>query len=364
MIVLGEFFRLMRERGASDLHLCAGAPPVCRRHGEMEPIEQQKLADDTVRKLVFELLTAEQRSHFEREHELDFSYEVPGVARLRGNVFEQRNGVGAAFRILPTEIIPFESLGLPDAVLRLTDIERGLVVVTGRPGSGKTTTLAALIDHINRTQQKHIITIEDPIEYLHENKGCLVNQREVGRDTSSFKAALRSALREDPDMILVGEMRDLETMGLAITAAETGQVVYGTLHTTSAPQTVDRIVDAFPINQQQQIRTMVSGSLQGIVAQRLVRRADRSGRIAAAELLFRTPAVAAMIRESKTFQLASVLQTGKKEGMQSMDDSLMNLVLNGVISKDEAVRYALNKETVDAYASHVATVRAAVPTTA
>ncbi len=354
MIVLGEFFKLMRERGASDLHLCTGAPPICRRYGELEVIEHQKLVDETVRKLVYELLTTEQRALFEKEHELDFSYEVPGVARLRANVFEQRNGIGAAFRILPTEIIPFDKLGLPEAVLKLTEIERGLVVVTGPPGSGKTTTLAALTDYINRTQRKHIITIEDPIEYLHENKSCLVNQREVGRTTHSFSAALRSALREDPDVILVGEMRDLETMSLAITAAETGQTVYGTLHTTSAAQTVGRMVDAFPINQQQQIRTMVSGSLQGVIAQRLVKRADGSGRLAAAELLFHTPAVSAMIRDNKTFQLTSVLQTGKKEGMQSMDDSLMELLLKGLITPEEALRYATNRETVEAYATHVA----------
>jgi twitching motility protein PilT len=354
MTALGEFFKLMRERGASDLHLCSGAPPICRRYGEIETIEQQKLTDEAVRRLVFELLTADQRAIFERDHELDFSYDVPGVARLRANVFEQRNGIGAAFRILPTEIIPFDTLGLPDAVLKLTEVERGLVVVTGPPGSGKTTTLAALIDHINRTQRKHIITIEDPIEYQHANKSCLVNQREVGRNTQSFNSALRSALREDPDVILVGEMRDLETMGLAITAAETGQTVYGTLHTTSAAQTVERMVDAFPINQQQQVRTMLAGSLQGVIAQRLVRRADGSGRIAAAELLFRTPAVAAMIRDNKTFQLTSVLQTGKKEGMQSMDDSLMNLLLNGIVAPEEAVRYATNRDTVEAYAAHVA----------
>jgi twitching motility protein PilT len=359
MTALGEFFKLMRERGASDLHLCAGAPPICRRYGEMETIEQQKLTDDAIRRLVFELLTPEQRAVFEREHELDFSYEVPGVARLRANVFEQRNGVGAAFRILPTEIIPFDTLGLPDAVLKLTEAERGLVVVTGPPGSGKTTTLAALVDHINRTQRKHIITIEDPIEYHHSNKSCLVNQREVGRTTRSFAGALRSALREDPDVILVGEMRDLETMGLAITAAETGQTVYATLHTTSAAQTVERMVDAFPVNQQQQIRTMLAGSLQGVIAQRLLKRADGSGRIAAAELLFRTPAVAAMIRDNKTFQLTSVLQTGKREGMQSMDDSLMNLLLNGIIAADEAVRYATSKDTVEAYATHMAGAPAA-----
>ena len=358
MIALGQFFRLMRERGASDLHLCAGAPPMCRRHGEMEVIEHQKLADETVRKLVFELLTPEQRALFEKEHELDFSYDVPGIARLRANVFEQRSGIGAAFRILPTEIIPFDKLGLPDTVLKLTEIERGLVVVTGPPGSGKTTTLAALIDHINRTQRKHIITIEDPVEYLHENKSCLLNQREVGRNTGSFSRALRSALREDPDVILVGEMRDLETMGLAISAAETGQTVYGTLHTTSAAQTVDRMVDAFPVNQQQQIRTMVSGSLQGVIAQRLVMRADGSDRIAASELLFRTPAVAALIRDNKTFQIASVLQTGKREGMQSMDDCLMDFVLRGLISVEEALRYATNKETVEAYATHVTAAHA------
>jgi twitching motility protein PilT len=278
---------------------------------------------------------------------VDFSYSVPGVVRMRANVYRQRNGLAAAFRMLPTQILSAEQLGLPPQVLGLTERSKGLVVVTGPPGTGKSTTLAAMIDHINTTRHHHIITVEDPVEFVHQNKGCLVNQREVGRHTPSFASALRAALREDPNVILVGEMRDLETIELAVTAAQTGTLVFGTLHTPSAAQTVDRIIDSFPVEQQQQIRSMLGDSLQGVVAQRLLKKADGTGRIAALEILICTPAISALIRDRKTFQIPSTMQTGKRDGMQLMDDVLAGLVRDGRVLLEDAVPYAVNREQLE-----------------
>jgi len=328
--------RGVREQSASDLHLTAGAPPVLRVHGEICPIEFQELTPEQCRRLLYEIMTEEQVAQFEKSGDIDFSYEIPGELRVRANVYEQHLGIAACFRLLPTQILSVEQLELPRDVLRFTEIQKGLVVVTGPPGSGKSSTLAALIDHINTHHRKHIITIEDPIEFVHRNKKSLVNQREVGRHTSSFADALRAALREDPDIILVGEMRDRETIQLALTAAEVGQVVFGTLHTSSAAQTVNRIIDVFPADEQEQVRTVLADSLRGVIAQRLLRRSDREGRIAAAELLFVTPAVAALIRDKKTMQILSAMQVGKKEGMMLFEDAVLGLLRDGKITQETA----------------------------
>ncbi|MBE9478533.1 MAG: PilT/PilU family type 4a pilus ATPase, partial [Chloroflexi bacterium] len=271
-------------------------------------------------------------------------YKRQGVLRVRCNVFRQRKGIAGAFRILPTRILTAEQLGLPDAVIKFANLTKGLVVMTGPPGSGKSTTQAALLDHVNRTKRRHIITIEDPIEYVHENKLSLINQREIRRHTRSFDSALRSALREDPDIILVGEMRDLETISLAVTAAETGQLVFGTLHTASAAQTIDRLINVFKTGRQEQIRAMLAESLHGVVAQRLLRRADGKGRVAALEVLIGTPAVRALIRSNKTFQIPSTMQTGRREGMQLLDDCLADLVQRDIITSQEAHRHAAAKD--------------------
>ncbi|MBI5838316.1 MAG: type IV pilus twitching motility protein PilT [Candidatus Eisenbacteria bacterium] len=344
---IDEIFRLIQEQGASDLHVAAGAPPMIRLNGELQPVEQQVLAPELVEDLLFEIMRPDVRAEFDTENSVDFSYEVPGVVRMRANIYRQRNGLAAAFRMLPTSILSAEQLGLPPHVLGLTERSKGLVVVTGPPGTGKSTTLAAMIDHINQSRRQHIITVEDPVEFVHANKGCLVNQREVGRHTPSFASALRAALREDPNVILVGEMRDLETMELAVTAAQTGTLVFGTLHTPSAAQTVDRIIDAFPVEQQQQIRSMLGDSLQGVVAQRLVKKADGTGRLAALEILIGNPAIAALVRDRKTFQIPSVMQTSKREGMQLMDDALAALVREGRVLAEDAVPFAVNRETVE-----------------
>jgi twitching motility protein PilT len=347
MARIDEIFKLIKEQGASDLHVAAGAPPMIRLNGELTPVEQQVLSADLVEDLLLEIMQPDVRAHFDAENSVDFSYSVPGVVRMRANVFRQRNGLAGAFRMLPTQILSVEQLGLPPQVLSLTERSKGLVVVTGPPGTGKSTTLAAMIDHINTGRRQHIITVEDPIEFVHQNKSCLVNQREVGRHTPSFASALRAALREDPNVILVGEMRDLETMELAVTAAQTGTLVFGTLHTPSAAQTVDRIIDSFPVEQQQQIRSMMGDSLQGVVAQRLLRKADGTGRVAALEILVCTPAVGALIRDRKTFQIPSVMQTSRKDGMQLMDDVLAGLVRDGTVLLEDAVPYANNRETVE-----------------
>jgi twitching motility protein PilT len=344
MARIDAILKIVKEQGASDLHMTTGAPPIVRLNGEITPIPYEELTREINELLLFEIMDADTRSRYEQMKDVDFSYEVPGVVRARCNVYEQSRGVAGAFRILPNQILSLEELGLPPLVTRLTELSRGLVVVTGPPGTGKSSTLAAMIDHINRTRRKHILTIEDPIEYRHVNRHSLVTQREVGRNTPSFAQALRGALREDPDVILVGEMRDPETMQLAVTAAATGQLVFGTLHTMSATQTVDRILDSFEGEKQAQIRLMLAESLKGVLAQRLLRKKDGTGRVLALEILGASSAVASLIRERKTFQLASVIQTGKKEGMVSMDESVLSLVRGGVISTEEAAGHVSSRD--------------------
>jgi len=344
MARLDAILRLVQEQGASDLHMTTGAPPMVRINGEITPIPYEELTREINEMLLYEIMDPATRARFEENKDVDFSYEVPGVVRVRCNIYEQSKGVAGAFRILPSQILSFDQLGLPPGVTKLTEMGRGLVLVTGPPGTGKSSTLAALIDHINRSQKKHILTIEDPIEFRHVNQQCLITQREVGRNTPSFAKALHAALREDPDVIMLGEMRDVETMSLAMTAAATGQLVFATLHTMSATQTVDRILDSFDGERQAQARLMLSESLRGVLAQRLLRRADGRGRALALEVLVGTPAVSALVREKKTFQLASVIQTGRKDGMQSMDEALFQLVRDGVVSPTDAAPHLSNPE--------------------
>ncbi len=343
MAAIDEIFRIIKEQGASDLHMASGSKPMIRLHSSLQAVDYAELTPELNRKLLYELMTPEQVKQFEKNKEIDFGYEIPGVTRIRCNIFEQRNGVGGVFRLIPTEILTLDQLNLPDQLTKFCDLHRGLVVVTGATGSGKSTTLAAMIDYINDHQPKHILTIEDPIEFVHKMKKALINQREVGSTTHSFSNALRAALREDPDIILVGEMRDLETIKLALTAAETGHLVFGTLHTNSAAQTVDRIIDVFPADEQSQIRVMLSEALKGVVAQRLLPKRGGRGRVAAVEILVATSAIANMIREGKTFQLDSMIQTGKKDGMVSMDSSLSTLVNEGIIERDVAMAHLKDK---------------------
>ena len=344
---IDSILQLVQAQGASDLHLVSGSPPMLRLHGDLQPIEYAPLTSDVIVGLLAEVMTEDQMMRYQALEEVDFAYEVPGVVRLRCNVYQQTHGMAAAFRLLPTRILTVEQLGLPSSVLRFAELNRGLVVVTGPPGCGKSTTLAAIVDHINRTRRKHVITLEDPIEYVHQNQGCLMNQREIGRNTRSFTDALRAALREDPNVILVGEMRDRESLALAISAAETGQLVLGSLHTQSAIATVDRILDAFPADQQNQVRAQLSESLKGIVAQKLVKRADGRGRSAAVEILFATHAVSNLIREKKTFQLSSVMQTSKRDGMQTFEDSILALVRSGTVLAEEAAGYGIDPDAIE-----------------
>lgn len=348
MARIDAIFKTVMENGASDLHMVTGAKPMLRVQGKIKPIDFAELTPEMANALLGEILTQEQKSELEECGDIDFAYEVPGVVRLRCNVYRQHRGLAGAFRLLPKEILSVEKLGLPPNILNFTEMPKGLVVVTGPPGSGKSTTLAALIDHINRETRKHILTIEDPIEYIHDNKKSLVNQREVGRNVISFPRALRAALREDPDIILVGEMRDLETISLALTAAETGQLVFGTLHTTSAHQTVDRIIDAFPSDQQDQVRVMISEGLRGVIAQKLIPRADGKGRIPVVEILSCTKAISTLIRDRKTFQIPSMMQIGKKGGMQIMDDEIIRLIREGTVDADVGYLYANEKDLVKA----------------
>ena len=325
-----------KDRGGSDLHLAAGSAPLMRLHGQLTPIEDGILSRDEVHRMVYEILNDDQRRVFEEQRDLDFAIEVGEHARFRVNVFNQRNGEGAVFRVIPTQIRSFQELGLPDVLQTLAVRENGLVLVTGPTGSGKSTTLAAMIDLVNSTQKKHVITLEDPIEFVHRSKGCLVNQREIGSHTKSFASALRAALREDPDVILVGEMRDLETIGLALTAAETGHLVFGTLHTKSAPKTIDRVIDAFPPAQQQQVRVQLAEALQGVVSQLLLPTKDKKGRVAAFEIMVATVAIRNLIREGKTHQMPSSIQTGTQLGMQSLEQALRNLVMQGRVDRAHA----------------------------
>ena len=343
MAKIDAFFKLMNEQGASDLHLASGLPPALRLRGEIERIKYKNLTNDELRGMLYEITPEDKIKVFEETGDVDFGYEIPGLARYRANFFMQKNGVGAVFREIPSSILSAEQLGLPPVIPKLASLPRGLVLVTGPTGSGKSTTLAAIVDVANKTRKDHIITVEDPIEFVHQSKSCIVNHREVGLHTQSFSAALRGALREDPDVILVGELRDLETISLAIEAASTGHLVFGTLHTSSAPKTVDRIIEVFPSTEQAQIRSTLSDSLRAVVAQTLFKRIDKVGRVAALEILIATPAVRNLIRESKTHQIPSMIQTGKKYGMQLLDDSIMELYKSGIISPDDAYGKANDK---------------------
>ena len=332
------------ERDASDLHLSVGSPPIIRINGQLERLDYPRLSANDTRELIYSILSQEQRQRLENEWEIDFSYSVPGRARFRVNSYFQRNSLGAAFRLIPILIKKLEDLGLPKSLHDLTRKPRGFCIVTGPTGSGKSTTLAAMIDEINETRDEHIMTVEDPIEFLHRHKKCMVNQREVGADTKSFNRALKSVLRQDPDVILVGEMRDTETMSTALTAAETGHLVLATLHTQDAPQTIDRIIDVFPPYQQDQIRVQLSTTLMGVCTQQLLPTADGRGRVVACELLVPTPAVRNLIREGKTHQIYSVMQTGTQHGMQTMDAALADLVRRGLITRELAMRRSSTPE--------------------
>jgi twitching motility protein PilT len=352
MAQIDALLKLALEHGASDLHVRDGMPPVLRIHGRLHPLSHLDPTDNTA-SLLLEILSESQRHLFEERNDLDFAYEIPGLARFRSNFLRQRNGMGAVFRVIPNDIRSLEKLGLPQAVFQLARQEQGLVLVTGPTGSGKSTTLAAIVDHINRESDKHIVTIEDPLEFIHASKNCLVTQREVGPHTRSFAAALRAVLREDPDIILIGELRDLETISLAITAAETGHLVFGTLHTRTAASTVDRLIDVFPPTQQGQIRTMLAETLKGVIAQQLVLRADGEGRLVVVEILIGTPALSNLIREGKTYQIPSVIQTGRREGMQTMDQAILELLRAKQITPQEAFRRAVDKETYRHYLERI-----------
>ncbi len=344
MAKIDAFFKLMNDQGASDLHLVSGQQPALRIRGDIERIKYKVLNNNDLRSMVYEIAPEDKIKHFEETGDVDFGYEIPGLARYRANFFMQRNGVGAVFRQIPNNIMSCEQLGLPSVIAKLATLPRGLVIVTGPTGSGKSTTLAAVIDEANRLRKDHIITVEDPIEFVHESQGCIVNQREIGVHTKSFASALRGALREDPDVIMVGEMRDLETMQLAIEAASTGHLVFSTLHTSSAMKTVDRIVEVFPSEKQDQIRSTLSDSIRAVIAQVLFKRIDRKGRCPALEVLIATPAVRNLIREAKTHQLPSSMQTGKKYGMQLLDDAVMNLYNKGWISAEDAYSKSNEKQ--------------------
>ena len=331
-----ELLAFSAKQGASDLHLSAGLPPMIRVDGDVRRINLPAMDHKQVHALIYDIMNDKQRKDYEEFLETDFSFEVPGVARFRVNAFNQNRGAGAVFRTIPSKVLTMEDLNMGEVFRKITDVPRGLVLVTGPTGSGKSTTLAAMLDYLNNTKYHHILTIEDPIEFVHESKKCLVNQREVHRDTLGFSEALRSALREDPDIILVGEMRDLETIRLALTAAETGHLVFGTLHTSSAAKTIDRIVDVFPAEEKEMVRAMLSESLQAVISQTLLKTRDGSGRVAAHEIMIGTPAIRNLIREAKIAQMYSAIQTGSNVGMQTLDQNLTDLVRRNVISSAAA----------------------------
>ncbi len=338
-----QLLQFAYQQDASDLHVSAGEPPMVRVHGSMKKIKMPALEEEQTHSMIYDIMNDSQRKMFEEHSELDFSMQLGEVARFRVNVFRQNRGLGAVFRKIPTEILSIDQLGMPPILRTLAKKEKGLVLVTGPTGSGKSTTLAAMIDFINDTDEGHILTVEDPIEFVHRSKKCLVNQREVGPHTQSFKNALKAALREDPDIILVGEMRDLETIQLALTAAETGHLVFGTLHTSSAPKTVDRIIDVFPPEQQAQVRAMFSESIQGIITQTLCKKVG-GGRVAALEILLGTTAVKNLIREGKIHQIPSVMQTSQGQGMQTMSMHLVELVEDGKITRETAIEKSGNPD--------------------
>lgn len=343
MAKIDAFFKLLHEQGGSDLHLASGSPPILRIRGSVQRIKYKILENDELKAMLYEIAPENKIKVFEETGDVDFGYEIPGLARYRANFFMQKYGVGAVFREIPSKILTAEQLGLPDIMTKLSMLPRGLVLVTGPTGSGKSTTLAAIIDHANRNRKDHIITVEDPIEFVHESKGCLVNHREVGSHTKSFSAALRGAFREDPDIIMVGELRDLDTITLAIEAAMTGHLVMGTLHTISAAKTVDRMVEIFPTHQQPQVRSTLADALRAVISQTMFKRIDIKGRCVAFEILVATPAVRNLIRESKTYQIPSSMQTGKKFGMQTLDDAIMELMQKGWIDPDDAYNKCVDK---------------------
>lgn len=338
-----ELLAFSAKQGASDLHLSAGLPPMIRVDGDVRRVNLPPMDHKQVHALIYDIMNDKQRKDYEEFLETDFSFEVPGVARFRVNAFNQNRGAGAVFRTIPSKVLSMEDLGMGEVFKKITDVPRGLVLVTGPTGSGKSTTLAAMLDYLNNNKYHHILTIEDPIEFVHESKKCLVNQREVHRDTHGFSEALRSALREDPDIILVGEMRDLETIRLALTAAETGHLVFGTLHTTSAAKTIDRVVDVFPAEEKSMVRSMLSESLQAVISQTLLKKVG-GGRVAAHEIMIGTPAIRNLIREDKVAQMYSAIQTGGSLGMQTLDACLKNLLSKGLVSRESAREKAKTPE--------------------
>jgi twitching motility protein PilT len=336
-------FRVMIDQGASDLHMSVGSPPLLRHDGDIKPIANRAvLSPEDTERMLWPIVPERNREEWTRRHDTDFAYEIKGLARFRCNLFLDRKGMGGVFRVIPTKIMTSEEMGLPKEILQLCHLPKGLVLVTGPTGSGKSTTLCALIDYVNRTRSDHIITIEDPLEFVHENKKCLINQRQVGEHTDSFKGALRAALREDPDIVLVGEMRDLETVAIAIETAETGHLVFGTLHTSSAPSTIDRIIDQFPADRQGQIRVMLAESLKAVISQVLCKKIG-GGRVPVLEILIGTPSVSNLIREAKIFQIPSIMQTGKKYGMCQLNESFTDLVKRKVVDPQEAYNKAIDK---------------------
>ena len=343
-----ELLAFSVENNASDLHLSTGTPPSIRVDGDVRKLNIPAFDEKDVNALVYDIMNDRQRKEYEENLEVDFSFEVPNLARFRVNAFNQNRGPAAVFRTIPSKILSLDDLGCPDIFRSISELPRGLVLVTGPTGSGKSTTLAAMVDHINKTKHHHILTIEDPIEFVHQNHSCLINQREVHRDTLSFSAALRSALREDPDVILVGEMRDLETIRLAMTAAETGHLVFGTLHTTSAPKTIDRIIDVFPGEEKAMVRSMLSESLRAVISQTLVKKVG-GGRVASHEIMMGVPAIRNLIREDKIAQMYSAIQTGMSHGMQTMDQCLQNLINRGMITKQDAMDKAQDKNQFSGY---------------
>src|SRR5438445_4270504 len=348
MAKIDAFFNLMFEQKASDLHLSAGNSPMLRINGELHRVDYPPIENDGLKTMLYEIAPDYKIKHYEETGDVDLGYEIPNVSRFRANFFNQESGCAGVFRQIPSKVLAFEDFEkfdapLPAVLKKFAMLHKGLVVVTGPTGSGKSTTLAAIVDYANKNRRDHIITVEDPIEFVHESKNCLVNHREVGVHTRSFAAALRGALREDPDVILVGEMRDLETIDLALTAAATGHLVFGTLHTPSAAKTIDRVIDVFPAGQQNQIRNTLSEALKGVIAQNLFKRVDVKGRVAALEILVVTPAIANLIREAKTFQIPGMLQVGKKYGMQTLDDAIMDLLNKKMVSPEDAYARCIDK---------------------
>ena len=341
---VSELLAFTVKNSASDLHLASGEPPMIRIHGDMTRIKMPALEERVVQGMIYDIMNDGQRKIFEEHLELDFSFSLGDIARFRVNVFKQNNGMSAVFRVIPTEVFTLEQLKCPEIFQEIAMMPRGICLVTGPTGSGKSTTLAAMMDYRNENEKGHIITIEDPIEFVHQSKSCLISQREKGPHTHSFANALRSSLREDPDVILVGEMRDLETISLALTAAETGHMVFGTLHTSSAPKTIDRIIDVFPAAEKEMVRAMLSESLRAVISQTLMKTADGAGRIAAHEIMLGTPAIRNLIRENKIPQMVSVMQTGQREGMQTLDMNLQQLVKSRKVTQQAALEKAQNKK--------------------